>query len=164
MKYPAFLFYMEKTVKCRAGKRCLHNGEPIPVSKAVTDEKGLYYHPDCLETKKNCKKIVDIFVEELNPNVIFNQLNSVINTLVFERGIDSEMLLYGIRWCINHGWNLRYPQGLYRVMQEQRWQDEYKNKQTAKAQKVVMEIKEDMPDNVFEYSPLKQQSFADILQ
>jgi len=156
---------MEKTVKCRWGKRCLHKGELIPISKAIEEGKGCYYHPDCLRAKKNCQEIIDLFATELNPNVVFNQLNHVINTLVFEREVDSGMLLYGIRWCVDHGWNIRYPQGLYRVMQEQEWQDEYKKKAAASVPKVAVEIKDDFSEEGnFEYVATKQKSFGDILR
>lgn len=153
----------EKIFKCRLSK-CLHPDEPLLESIAVKDGNA-YYHPDCLRTKNDIKEIIDVFTKRANPNVVYGVLGHVINEIVYNRKFDSSKLLWGINWVLDHGWNLRYPQGLYRVIQDVEWQEEYDKLLRRSQPKYKVEITDDEMDApTFEYVPEKQKSFADILR
>ena len=162
MKFLPF-FKMEKTVMCRFG-RCLHNSKYMPVEEAIEEKKGFYYHPDCLRTKRNIEEIIDVFATKCNPNVIFATLRNVLNIIIFDHGFDSGKLLYGINWCIDHKWNLRYPQGLYRVAENVEWQEEYDRKAQKAAPKPKVEIIDEIETQDYSFKPTKQKSFGDILK
>ena len=141
----------------------MHPDVPLLESEAVCVGTS-YYHPDCLRAKSDILEIIDIFSKRLNPNVVYATLQRVLKELIFVRKFDSTKLLWGINWCLDHGWNLRYPQGLYKVAQDMHWQEEYDKINRRKQPKAKMEIAGDMDDTpTFGYKPEKQKSLADIL-
>ena len=152
------------TVKCRL-KHCLHESRELPRDQAVKVGSS-YYHSDCYQTNKNIREIADIFSKKINPNVVFAELNRVVNTIVYDRGIDSGLLLFGLNYYIEHGKNLNYPQGLYYVIQNKevvREYKRYKERAMVKEVKELVSIEEESEDK-FTHIPTKTNSFADILK
>ena len=150
------------TVKCRYGK-CKHKSKDIEKSEAIKSGNS-YYHADCFRDKENRKEIIDLFSKYINPNVIYSQLQTVIKNIIDDRGNDSDFLLFGLKYYINHKIPLNYPQGLYYVIQNKEMIAEYK-----KMKEKVIITKEDfvIPESVdeveFSYKPTKTKGFADIL-
>lgn len=141
-------------VKC-AFSKCCHETKDILRTEAVFDGKK-YYHPDCLKTKEDIAKIIDLFATQVNPNVVFAQLRRVVNNIIFDRGIESGLLLYGIQWYIDHRRNLTYPQGLYYVVQNADVQKSYAKRKSIAMPKKVVELRDD--DNNVEFSFQQQQN------
>jgi hypothetical protein len=149
---------MGRNVKCRA-THCLHDSNILPIEEAVKSGTA-YYHPDCLKAKELSNKVFALFVEQVNANVIHKVLWSVINTIVYERNIDPEYLLYGLKYYIYKKIPLNYPQGLYYVIQNREVQAGW-NKIKAKDKSASFEIKEEKPHS-FSYTPQKKKGIADI--
>lgn len=150
------------TVKCRYGK-CKHEIKDIEKNEAVKSGSA-YYHADCFRDKENRKEIIDLFSKHINPNVIYSQLQSVIKNIIDDRGNDSDFLLFGLKYYIEHKIPLNYPQGLYYVIQNKEMIAEYnkmKRKDIIAKEKFIIPEKVDEVD--FTYKPTKTKGFADIL-
>lgn len=149
------------TVKCRYS-HCLHESKEINRDQAV--KKGnAYYHSDCLQTQTEIKEIIDLFTNKINKNPVYAQLNSVINNIVFTKGLGSNFLLFGLRYYIEHKIPLNYPQGLYYVIQNRSVIDAY-HKEKAKTVKQAIEIAAESEDLTFTHNPTRAKGFADILR
>lgn len=157
----------EKIYKCRYN-HCKHETKDVLASEAVK-EGNRYYHKDCYKTKEDINKIVELFSEHVNPNVVFAVLRKVINNIVFTRGVDSGLLLFGLNYYISNKITLNYPQGLYYVIQNKnviKGYTEKKNREYLIEQKKNMQKIEDNEEmeSSFTYKPSKRKSFADILE
>ena len=150
------------TVKCKYGK-CKHESKEIEKSEAVKVGNA-YYHADCFKDKENRKEIIDLFVNNINPNVVFSQLQAVVRTIVDDRGNSSDFLLFGLKYYIEHKIPLNYPQGLYYVIQNKEVNAEYKK---IKAKEIMVKenfvTQESSNEVEFSYKPTKQKGFSDIL-
>lgn len=150
------------TVKCKYGK-CKHESKEIEKSEAVKVGNA-YYHADCLKDKENRKEIIDLFVNHINPNVVYAQLQAVVRTIVDDRGNTSDLLLFGLKYYIEHKIPLNYPQGLYYVIQNKEVIAEYKK---IKAKEIMVKENFVTPESSneveFSYKPTKQRGFSDIL-
>lgn len=153
-------------MKCRY-KNCLCEEKEIPKGEEVLFNK-LYYHKSCLETKNNIQEIARVFSEKINENVVFPQLYRVVNNIVFDKKVDSECLLFGLNYYVEHKIPLNYPQGLYYVIQNKEMLAAY-NKMKANEIKKEMDKVLDSVDiseeneMSFTYKPSKQKGFGDIL-
>lgn len=102
-------------MKC-AWVHCQHGGE---VDKKDAVKNGTrYYHPDCLRGKIAINDIIKLYHERIDDHPIENFLRRTVNELVFKNGYDAEFLLFALRYCLDHGWNLHSPNGLYYVAKD----------------------------------------------
>lgn len=153
-------------VKCRYSK-CLHESQEMNKKDAI-QEGNSYYHPDCFRTKEEIKEIIDLFAKYINPNPVYAQLHKVINTIVFDKGLGSEFLLFGLRYYITHKIPLNYPGGLYYVVQNKevlRAYNKEKIKKEISANKDRIESQEYSEDNSrdFGYIPQKPKTIEDVV-
>ena len=150
------------TVKCRYSG-CKHDSKEMDKNDAV-QVGNAYYHEDCFRDKENKRIIVDLFTKHINPNPVYAQLNAVIRTIVDQKGVSSDFLLFGLRYYIEHKIPLNYPQGLHYVVQNKQVIAEYnkvKEKELkAKTNFVMPEVNNEVE---FNYKPTKTKGFADIL-
>ena len=150
------------TVKCKYSK-CKHESKDIEKTEAVKSGSA-YYHTDCLKDKENRKEIVELFTKHINSNVVFSQLQTVIRTIIDDRGNNSDFLLFGLKYYIEHKIPLNYPQGLYYVIQNKEMIAEYKK---MKSKEIIAKENFVINDNIgeveFSYKPTKVKGFADIL-
>lgn len=153
---------MEKqsTVHCKYSK-CLHGSREISKDDAVKIGN-CYYHLDCLKTKEDIKKIIDLFTKHINPNPVYSNLQKVIDNIVFKKQLGSDFLLFGLKYYIDHKIPLNYPQGLYYVIQNKQVIEAYKKPEIKNIRNKV-EIKEETNQS-FTHIPIKNNGFADILR
>lgn len=149
-----------EVVKCRS-THCLHDTKELLKEDAVNPKKGLFYHQDCYRTQEEIKEIIDLFSKQINPNVVYSQLRHVINTIVYDRRIGSDLLLFGLKYYIQNKIPLNYPMGLYYVVQNKKMIDAF-HKYKANQVSRKIEITEDKID-AFQRIPAKTNGFADIL-
>ena len=152
------------TVKCKYAN-CLHESKDINREEAVKSGNA-YYHADCLKTKEEIKQIIDLFTTHINPNPVYAQLQSTIKNIVFTKKISSELLLFGLKYYIDHKIPLNYPQGLHYVIQRKEVIDAY-NKMKAQEIKKTMEanvVIADCEEVTFTHKSSKNRGFADILR
>ena len=90
---------------------------PQPLDDEIIKVKGRNYHKSCYQTKNDILEIRDLFAENINKNVVFSSLMSVINNIIFRRGVTSDYLKFALNYYIQNKIPLNYPQGLYYVVQ-----------------------------------------------
>ena len=140
---------------------CLHDNREIEKRKAIRVGNS-YYHSDCFKTKEDIKEIVNLFKAHINANPVYAQLQSVINNIIFVKKVQSDFLLFGLRYYIEHKIPLNYPQGLYYVIQNKDVTNAY-NKTKAKEIKKSVEITE-QTETEFKFVPTKNKGFSDIIK
>ena len=140
---------------------CLHDNREIEKRKAIRVGNS-YYHSDCFKTKEDIKEIVNLFKAHINANPVYAQLHSVINNIIFVKKVQSDFLLFGLRYYIEHKIPLNYPQGLYYVIQNKDVANAY-NKAKTKEIKKSVEIT-DQAETQFKFVPTKNKGFADIIK
>ena len=152
---------MDNTTAICKYSHCLHNNREIEKEKAVRVGSS-YYHSDCFKTKEDIKEVVNLFKTYINPNPVYAQLQSVIKNIIFVKGVQSDFLLFGLRYYIEHKIPLNYPQGLYYVIQNKDVANAY-NKPKTKEIKKSVEITE-QAETQFKFVPTKNKGFADIIK
>ena len=152
---------MDNTTAICNYSHCLHSNREIEKEKAVRVGNS-YYHSDCFKTKEDIKEVVNLFKTYINPNPVYTQLQSVINNIIFVKKVQSDFLLFGLRYYIEHKIPLNYPQGLYYVIQNKDVANAY-NKAKTKEIKKSVEITE-QAETEFKFVPTKNKGFADIIK
>lgn len=153
----------EKIVKCRYS-HCNHKFKELPIDEAVVVGKGSYYHKDCYKQIDEIKQIIDIFKTYIDPMVVVSQLRMVINTIIFNKFVDSEYLLFATRYAVENKVNLKHAMGLHYIIGYKNIQEAYKKekaKKTIETNKVEIIETEDLP---FYFNPTKQKGFNDIIK
>ena len=145
-------------VKCRYS-HCKHEERELPRAEAVCCGNA-YYHSDCYSEVNNIKECIDIYVNHFEAEPIFEHLKRVINKIIYEKGYDSDYLLYAMKYAASHRIPIRHPPGLYYLMKNDEikslWE---KDKLSRKRKTVVVENK----DTSFSYVPKKEKGFASII-
>ena len=152
---------MDNTTAICKYSHCLHDNREIEKRKAIRVGNS-YYHSDCFKMKEDIKEIVNLFKAHINANPVYAQLQSVINNIIFVKKIQSDFLLFGLRYYIEHKIPLNYPQGLYYVIQNKDVTNAY-NKTKAKEIKKSVEITE-QTETEFKFVPTKNKGFSDIIK
>lgn len=153
----------DKIVKCRYS-RCNHDLKELPIEDAILSGKGSYYHKDCFKQNEEIKQIIDVFKIYIDPMVVIVQLRSVINNIVFDKCIDSEYLLFAVKYAITNKLNLKHAMGLHYIVGYKNIQEAYmkeKNKKVTEQKKIEIIETEDLP---FYFNPTKQKGFQDIIK
>lgn len=97
--------------------KCDYKNCSEPLDDEIIKVKGRNYHKSCYQTKNDILEIRDLFAENINKNVVFSSLMSVINNIIFRRGVTSDYLKFALNYYIQNRIPLNYPQGLYYVVQ-----------------------------------------------
>lgn len=151
----------KKTVKCRY-KYCRHDSNDIPREEAVQDGRS-YFHPDCLKERNNKEEIVKLFLEKVNQNTPVPQLRKVINNIIHNKGINSDFLLFGLKYYISHKIKLNYPGGLYYVIANKEMESEY-NRLKGAAQKIDFSLEDEIENPTFVYHKTKRKSIDNFME
>lgn len=119
-----------------------------------------YYHPECLKTKEQIDEIIKLWAEKINEHVVYSQLRSVINNIIFTKGVSSDYLLFGLKYYIFERIPLNYPQGLHYVIQNKDVEKAYAKYNVKKMDKP---IEVEQTETVFTYKPTKSKTLFDLL-
>lgn len=150
----------KETYTCKFG-HCKHESKEIPKDEAVKIGNA-YYHKDCAKNKNNTNLAIELFEQHVNANPVHAQLRAVINNILYTKNIDSDFLVFALRYYIEHRIPLRYPQGLYYVIQNKEAAEAFEKKRAEKFKNVKVDLSE-TKEVEFTYRPTKQKGFADIL-
>lgn len=153
---------MKKTVKCKY-IHCRHESKDIDKEKAVLVGKSSYYHKDCLMEKENIEEIMKLFQERINKNVVFSQLRRTINSIIYDKDISSEFLLFGLKYYISHKIPLNYPGGLYYVIQNKDVLKAYTARRNNFKSKSAISENNTVAETDFKFKPKKKKTFSDLL-
>lgn len=127
-------------------KYCKHKTRKIDVATDDFVMNGnMYYHRDCYTEKQNEEKrkkktnadiqlIKNLWVENISNTVNYGQLVGVIGQLL-KRGVESEYLVFALKYCIDHKLNLNYPAGFHYFVDKSEIKEAYQQKKN-KANKV----------------------------
>lgn len=144
-------------------KNCIFGNTEIPEGTEVLVGKQ-WCHPECAKIRENITSIIDLFTKYMNEDVIYAQLVKTINTMIFVKGIDSEMIEYGLRYYIHKKKKINYPGGLYYMIQDKEvqnyWNTVLNNRARTKAATAI-EIN-DAP-KIFGYSKQKKKTLEDLI-
>ena len=153
---------MDGVVKCQA-QCCLHKSRNIISNKAVMDG-GNSYHPDCYKFNKNLHKIQEIWKSKIDSKYSSTELVRVVKSLVLNKKIDSEMVLYGVRYYVNNKIPLRYPQGLNYVVTNREVIDGFNRLKESRVTKLKIKItlEDDPLEPSYTYTPIKEKGIGDI--
>lgn len=127
-------------MKCKYA-HCKHETKDIPKGQEIKNGTG-YWHEDCLKESLAIREVIDIFTKDINSNVVMPQLRRTINNIVYDKGIEAEFLLFGLKYYVSHKIPLNYPGGLYYVLQNKDVQKEWDRVQTRNIKKEFV-IEED---------------------
>ncbi len=101
-----------------------------------------YFHKECAEIYNNIEEIKKIYYEKISNTVVMSLLVNVINNIIFVKNIDSNYLLFAIKYAVNKNIKINYPQGLYYIIDNYKIKDAWKKKQISKIKNTKFEIKE----------------------
>ena len=159
--------------KCRY-RNCPHNFE-IDITADEYEVCGKsYYHKDCFQIlkkitekeeqqKADIQLIKNLWIENIDKTLVYSDLYMVLNELL-SRGIESDYLVFTMRYVVDHQMSLNYPGGFRYYVNRKEIQDAYK-KRKAKAvigdHEFKVTSKEDGPKfNI----GVKQKGFQSIFQ
>lgn len=121
----------EKSYVC-GYKHCIHNGEKVTESEAIMVGKKKY-HKDCLRVSEIIKLIRDTYIEHQNKDENYAVILRVVNTLVFNKGIDADYVLYWLEDINKKGIKLKSPYALHyctkNLALKQKWREDLANRQ-----------------------------------
>lgn len=159
---------MSDIVRCKG--KCLHETKDLEKSEAIRDGNS-YYHPDCYKAKQDALEIIDIWSKKVNPLCNFAQLRRAINDIIYNKKVDSGMLLYGLKMYVDKKIPLHYPGGLYYIIQNHEVQRSWIKLQflsTPKEREDDLEVVDNQPEieqeKPFDYEVKKTVGFEDILR
>lgn len=107
--------------KCRF-IACKHENKEINIdSEPFVKDGRCFYHQDCYELKKNNEwksqktrddltLFRDMWYRNISDTVNFSQLMKILNEYI-ARGVDSDYLVFALKYIIDHKMNLNYPNG-----------------------------------------------------
>jgi hypothetical protein len=71
------------------------------------------FHEKCLKDQENLKKCRELYIEYLQPSVVHAQLNKVIKTIIEDKKVSVNLLLFTIEYLIFHNIEINVPYSLY---------------------------------------------------
>ena len=154
----------EKIVKCRYS-HCNHTSKELFLSEAVQSGKSTYYHKDCYKQSEEIKQVIDLFREFIDPMVVISNLRVVINNIIFNKYVDSEYLLFALKFAINNKLNLKHAMGLHYIIGYKNIQDAYQKERSKKQSPETNKIEiKDETNTSFEFIPTKKRDFTNIIK
>lgn len=146
-------------VKCRY-KSCPYGGIINRDTDDFVEHGGhIYYHKDCYKakvdkenkvekTKVDLKEFRKLWCENISNTVVWSQLNKVLKEYL-DRGVESDQLLFTLKYVIKHKWRLNYPPGFRYYIDNDEVKNAYKQEIYRRAQikqsQRIIEIKKDEP-------------------
>jgi len=124
--------------------KCQHDSPDI-LGEDVVIVNRRKYHKDCAKNKENVIKIRDYFAENISKTVVFSNLMKVINNIIFAKRIDSDYLLFALKYSVSNNIKVSYPQSIYYLIDRD---DVLKAWNIFKSSKIIDNI-EDECDNEF---------------
>jgi hypothetical protein len=100
-------------MKCGYNK-CLFNGE-VEKEKAVK-QNNRYFHPECFKQMQEKSEIRKLYLEKINPAEVCKVLNSTINNIVHVKKVNSEYLLFALKYAIKNNIQIHAPMGLHYII------------------------------------------------
>lgn len=151
-------------------KHCLHDDRKLLKSESVK-VGSQYYHKDCYKAKCQIEELIDYFVKELNPDVIYPVLVKTIDNICYpkkKKGISPDRLLFQVKYHCSHGHKIQYPPGLYYAIQDREAYEAYLEHKARRIVKAIVTEENSEPEDLAQSQMKKvriqkQKGFEDIL-
>lgn len=121
---------LDTVVKC-SYEKCRHSEKTINKDEAVEIE-GCYYHADCAKDINNINEIERLFQRRINKTVVLKDLRTVINSIVYTKNIDSDYLLFALKYAIKNHVPLKRAPGLHYLIDNYSIKEAWRKEQTRK--------------------------------
>lgn len=148
-------------------KHCLHPQQKITQSDAIK-VGNRYYHKECNEIKTNIEKIRDLYFYNVSKTVVMSQLIKVINTIVFDKKVDSNYFLFALNYAIANKITIKSPYTLHYIIDNSHIKKQWTEKQN---KRTLQDIKFDLsnispqthPSSSFSIKTKRNKGFGSIL-
>ena len=147
-------------MKC-AYSRCFCEDKSLDDKDVIKINKSRF-HAECYAVREDINQIKLLFHDYVNENVVWSQLNGVINNIIFNKGCTSPYLLFGLKYYIEKKIPLNYPAGLYYVIQNKDVKKEWDRLQIPKQNSIAV-VSDEESNSQFGYKIKKSKGFGDIL-
>lgn len=124
---------MPKLYKC-IYKHCKHEDCMVSVEDSVKISNK-HYHSDCAANILNIREINALYRNNISDTVVQMILGKVINDIVFGKNVDSEFLLYSLKYAIHNKIRISSPYGLHYLIDNKNIKIQYKK---SKVQHILM--------------------------
>lgn len=116
---------------------CQHEGRLVDIlSDKCVKVNQRYYHQDCFEKQRrqkekqekdklNIQRIKNIWIDKINPHVVQSYLYKELNTLIKDKKIPSEYVLFVVQYCVDNKCGLHFPPGIKYYVDKQYIKDAY---------------------------------------
>lgn len=126
-----------------------------------------YYHQECLQEKLNIERIKDLYGTEIDTNVVYAFLCRILKNIIFNKGNDSEFVLFAVEFAIKTHRPMTSPASLYYLVTDRAVLAAYKQHKEAETSKEIKEIAQqniEIKDNEpsFTFTDVKQKTLEDL--
>jgi hypothetical protein len=97
-------------------------------SAAIYDGRS-YYHPKCYKTKQAVKEIAEYYTNNVDKSVVHKLLYKTVNTLVFEKGVDAELLCFALKYAHQNNWKIESPLSLHYIAKDKKAEQAFMQQQ-----------------------------------
>lgn len=139
---------------------CQHESCEISQDEAVKI-RNRYFHKDCAETYNNIEEIKRLYYEKISNTVVMPQLIRVVNDIIFKKHVDSNYLLFALKYAINTRRTINYPLGLHYLIDDYRIKNAWKKQQLSSIKQVKFEAKPSVLPT-FKAVPTKEKGIEDL--
>jgi hypothetical protein len=101
----------EKTYTC-GYTHCLHKNEKMNEEDSVLVGKGRF-HKDCAEVRGYIDTLKDMYFDHINEKANYIEVLSVINNIVFKKGIDPRYMIFALQYIIKKNARIKSPYSLH---------------------------------------------------
>ena len=152
---------MAKTKYYKCGFRhCQHESCEVSQDEAVRVGTR-YYHEDCAQIYKNIEEIKQLYYTKISNTVVMPQLISVVNNIIFKKHVDSNYLLFALKYAVNTKRKINYPQGLHYLIDDYRIKEAWNKQQINAVKQAKFEAKPTaMP--TFNVAPTKEKGIENL--
>ena len=152
---------MAKTKIYKCGFRhCQHESCDVSQDEAVRIGNR-YFHEDCARTYKNIEEIKRLYYEKVSNTVVIPQLIKVINTILFNKHVDSDYLLFALKHAVNTKRSIKSPFFLHYIIDDYKIKEAWKKQQINAVKQAKFEAKpSSMP--TFKAVPTKEKGIENI--
>lgn len=96
---------------------CPYENKIVPEGTGVLSGKR-WFHEDCLKTRDNMEAVKRIYYEHISQTVVMSQLVKTIQNIVINKGVDSEYLLFAVKFVVTKRQTIRSPYGLHYIIDD----------------------------------------------
>lgn len=117
-------------------RHCRYENKEIPFGEEIK-VGARYYHNQCSQESDNIKQIKQLYFDSVSNTVVPSVLGKVVNDIVYGKNIESDYLLFVIKYIISHKLKITYPYGLHYKIDDNRIKDAYQKEKARLVSKSI---------------------------